>query len=197
MTSPEPATFFYEVFEHQQEDLLFHLLDKLGQPKQILIYARKREDVQQISTRLSVLGLQVDSLHGKKKPAAKALIIKTFLDGHLPIIVTTEASTRDLDLTANVIINYDLPELPIDFTKRQQSAHSLYLTFVTPLQKNSFIKLENTLGVTFEKTIAEHFNYDTKSIKTTGKCKKQNKSSGPRSKPLQHKKPKLRPKTKR
>ncbi|MEO1858019.1 MAG: hypothetical protein ABGY95_11750, partial [Rubritalea sp.] len=84
------------------------------------------------------------------------------------------------------------PELEEDYITRA-SAVSTMFTFVTPQNGSDLEQLEAQLEAPIETVVAEEFEYDTREVKERV-VRNKTKKKGPRSRPLEHKKKKWKPK---
>lgn len=189
----------YEVFEHQKTELLIHLINSLPEAENVMVFLRAREGVHAVTTALNLEEMSVDSIHGKMKVEAREEVFKEFKAGSHKILVVTEAAIRgeNLDGVTNVI-HYDFAELEADYLQRVKcvsDAGGVVITLEIPKDKNLVSKLEKWAGVEIEKVVDESFSYAKQpiSMKLANRVSKK-KSTTDRSKPLQNKKQKWRPK---
>lgn len=182
----------YEVYEHQKTELLLHLIEKEEKLNTAMIFVLTSDDVHAITTILNKKGMHADSIHGKKKPEARTATMEDHLNGKLDYLVVTEAVARGLDFNGvKNIINYDFPELPEDYlTQAGNCTDGLLYSFDNPKPSKQLIKLEEYIESKLPRATAEDFNYAAHALKVTNRNKPRKR--GPRSKPLQNKKSKLK-----
>jgi len=182
----------YQVYEHQKTELLLHLLEQDQKLSGAMIFVLQSDDLHAITTLLAKKGKHVDSIHGKKKQEARQETLQEHLDGNLDYLIVTEAIARNLDYTGvQNIINYDFPELPEDYLKQAQSCtEGCLYSFDNPTPSKQLIKLEEYIEGQIPRTTADNFDYAAHALKTTNRNKPRKR--GPRSKPLQNKKSKLK-----
>ena len=185
--------YIYEVFEQQKEDLLLHLLEQESAWEQVLVFLRTREGVHELASELNKEGILTESLHGKQKQEVKDRSLASFKAGKCKVLVVTDALARAIDWTGTaVVINYDFPELEEDYHTRCDTVASMF-TFVTPQNKSDLEQLEAQLDDPIAPLVAEGFEYDAREIKQRV-VRNKTKKKGPRSRPLEHKKKKWKPK---
>lgn len=185
--------YIYPVFEQQKADLLLHLLEKNSDWRQVLVFLRTREGVHELASELNKADIRTESLHGKQKQEVKDRSLRSFQEGGCRVLVVTDALARAMDWSGTaVVVNYDYPELEEDYLTRI-AAVSLMSTFVTPQNKRELESLEAKLGLSLELLVADDFAYDPREIKERV-VRNKTKKKGPRSKPLEHKKKKWKPK---
>lgn len=187
----------YEVFEHQKTDLILHLLAGDLDGKSVMVFARTRDAVHTLATALSQAGIAVDSLHGKKQQGLRELALVSFKEGKTRVLVATDAIARDLDLSGiATMLNFDFPELVSDYQSRLEvmsEGGAGLLTFICQHNTNALAKLEASLGSELPLAESDGFEHDSHEPRT-GSSRNKTPKKGPRSKPLQHKKSKWRPK---
>ena len=157
----------------------------------LLVILRTKEALHAVTAALSQAGLPFQSLHGTKKPELRDHALRDFKEGRLRALVATEAVARASDLDGiRHILQFDFYEVAADYLLRlntvRQSQGSI-ATFVTTKEKNLLKKLEDLAAEELPRMESESFAYAASG--TAPKTKKAKKNV---SKPLQHKKPKLR-----
>jgi len=182
----------YEVYEHQKTELLLHLLKNDDKLNTAMIFVLQSDDVHALTTILNKNGRNADSIHGKKKPEARLETMQAHLAGDLDFLVVSEAIARNLDFSGvKNIINYDFPELPADYlTQSANCTNGCIYSFDNPKTSKQLIKLEEYIEGKIPRASAEGFDYAPHALKVTNRNKPRKR--GPRSKPLQNKKSKLK-----
>lgn len=162
-----------------------------------MVFVRTRDAVHALATALNVADIAVDSLHGKKQPELRERALADFKAGKLRVLVATDAIARELDLSGiTTMVNFDFPELVSDYQNRltvMENGGSDLLTFVSQHNTNALAKLETSLEAELPVTASEGFEHDAHEPQT-GSSRNKTPKKGPRSKPLQNKKSKWRPK---
>lgn len=188
----------YEVFDQQKNALFHHLLENDEALDSVLVILRTREAVHALSAELANAGVIVDSIHGKKKPVLIEQAVKSFKDGKLRVLVTTDASARNIDWSGvKSMVQVDFPELVEDYVARfrvvEAAGDGVFYTFESPHNVSVVQKVEELLGSEIERARAEGFVYEAQALRARSTRNKTPKK-GERSKPLQHKKKKWKPK---
>lgn len=110
-TTPENLThqFLYCPHPRQRPEELLHLLQTI-EPKQCLIFANSRREVEEISRTLKSRLSGVDFLHGGLEQNIRTIITNKFLKGKIRYLVATDIAARGLDFS-NVthVFNYHFP----------------------------------------------------------------------------------------
>ncbi|MDB4408801.1 helicase-related protein [Akkermansiaceae bacterium] len=185
----------YEVFEHQKTDLLMHLLTRDEEINNAIIFVRGKNDLHALATIIRNEGIATDTISGSKKLELRDRALKNLQNGDIRILVATEAMLREADLTGlHRVIHFDFHELDPDYLKRVETCTEEVTTLVTQKDQKHLKALQELVGSALKEKQAEEFPYADQqaNMKRPGL-----KGSGPNktgSKPLQHKKPKLKDK---
>jgi ATP-dependent RNA helicase DeaD len=152
--APEIEHSIIEVWDGNKISVLLNLL---AQPTEgaTLVFGRTRHGVINLAKRLQRLGFDVEALQGDLGQPARDRIVKSFREGHLPILLATNVAARGLDmLNIERVINYDLPETAELFVHRVgrtgrmgRSGQAITLIAATDLQK--IREIERDLGRRF------------------------------------------------
>ena len=182
----------YEVFSHQKEDLLLHLLAKSIWKLPILVFVKNKETLHALNTAASRQELRTDNISGNKKSEVRDRALAALKDSSIDVLFATESVLRESDLSSiATIIHFDVHEIDTDYLSHVTSASSEVVTFITKGDKNRLSSLTNLAEGNLEEGLAERFTYDKQPrlLKIQSKKGQSNKTG---SKPLQHKKPKLK-----
>ncbi|MDA7862850.1 C-terminal helicase domain-containing protein [Akkermansiaceae bacterium] len=186
----------HEVFDHQKVDLLHHLLESTDDLHCVIVFLRSRDGVHALTASLNNAGVKVASLHGNKKIELRERALKELKDGTIRVLVATEAVVRLLNISGvRHIIQFEFHELGDDYLKRVAAVEPQggeVTTFVTPGDASHLLKLEEFVGEELPRKIAPDFVYDAQPKKGKILGDDSNRSNKTSSKPLQHKKPKLK-----
>ncbi|MEN8694216.1 MAG: helicase-related protein [Akkermansiaceae bacterium] len=185
----------YEVYAHQKADLLLHLVKRNEDWSNTIIFLRSRDELHELTTALKHEGIAADSISGNKKPELRERALNELKSGTIRILLATEAILRDADLTGICrIIQFDFHELEQDYLSRVEICSKEVTTFVTQDDAKHLAKLAALTNDKLEKKRAEDFPYAYQPRKIKAKHAKGCGPNKTGSKPLQHKKPKLKSK---
>jgi len=178
----------YEVFDHQKTDLLISLLNHSAKMTTVVVFLRSRENVHALTSALSAAGISVDSVHGNKKPELRERTIKELLEGKFRVLVATESVVRATNLAkVGTVIYFEFPEKDADYLDHLETAERV-LSFSTQDEHRLLLKLDKLVPDGIPRERLEGFPYATQPKNKRG-AGGGNKTQ---SKPLQHKKPKLK-----
>jgi ATP-dependent RNA helicase RhlE len=118
MAMPEQIDLHvYEVENHVKVGLLRHMLNQ--EPGSFLVFARTKHGTDRLAKRLSGFGLRAVAMHGDRTQSQRNQALAGFRDGRYRVLVATDVAARGIhvDSVAHVV-NYDLPQAPLDFIHR-------------------------------------------------------------------------------
>lgn len=182
----------YEIFPHQKVGLLLHLLSSSICESPVLVFVRSKETLHSLNTAASRRDLATENISGNKKPEIRERLLSQLKDNSLDVLFATESILRESDLSGiATIIHFDVHEIDSDYLEHVQSSSSEVSTFVTKSDQNRLEALKKLAEGNLENLLAEGFTYDKQPrlIRTQSKKGQSNRTG---SKPLQHKKPKLK-----
>ncbi|MFF7706157.1 DEAD/DEAH box helicase [Pseudomonas sp. NPDC007930] len=106
------------VDKKRKADLFCHLL-KAKRWKQVLVFAKTRNGVDQLVERLQAQGYAADGIHGDRPQATRQRALDQFKAGEVAILVATDVAARGLDIEdLPQVVNLDLPINPEDYIHR-------------------------------------------------------------------------------
>jgi ATP-dependent RNA helicase RhlE len=107
----------YEVENHVKVGLLRHMLNQ--ETGSFLVFARTKHGTDRLAKKLSNFGLRAISMHGDQTQNQRIRALAGFRQGLYRVLVATDVAARGIhvDSVAHVV-NYDLPQAPLDFIHR-------------------------------------------------------------------------------
>ena len=106
------------VDKKRKPELFIHLL-KQQHWKQVLVFAKTRNGVDQLVERLQGLGINADGIHGDKPQATRQRALDRFKASEVQILVATDVAARGLDIDdLPTVVNFDLPIVAEDYIHR-------------------------------------------------------------------------------
>jgi ATP-dependent RNA helicase RhlE len=118
VTTPDQIDLHvYEVENHVKIGLLRHMLAQ--ETGSFLVFARTKHGTDRLAKNLSRLGLRAVAMHGDRTQNQRNQALAGFRDGRYRVLVATDVAARGIhvDSVAHVV-NYDLPQAPMDFIHR-------------------------------------------------------------------------------
>ncbi len=107
----------YEIEHDKKVGLLKHMLNQ--ETGSFLVFARTKHGTDRLAQRLSRSGVRAVAMHGDRTQNQRNQALAGFRDGRYRVLVATDVAARGIhvDSVAHVI-NYDLPQAPLDFIHR-------------------------------------------------------------------------------
>lgn len=122
--SPRNATaasvkqWLVPVDKKRKADLFCHLLRK-QRWKQVLVFAKTRNGVDQLVERLLTEGVNADGIHGDRPQATRQRALDSFKAREVQVLVATDVAARGLDIDdLPLVVNLDLPIVAEDYVHR-------------------------------------------------------------------------------
>ena len=122
--SPRNATassvkqWLVPVDKKRKVDLFCHLLRK-QRWKQVLVFAKTRNGVDQLVERLLAEGVNADGIHGDRPQATRQRALDSFKAREVQVLVATDVAARGLDIDdLPLVVNLDLPIVAEDYVHR-------------------------------------------------------------------------------
>lgn len=138
---------YYMVQESDKLTALARLLE-VEDYQNVLIFARTRIGSAELAERLMGRGFAAVALHGDLAQNERERILRRFREGQLKILVGTDVVGRGVDIpTVSHVINYDLPQLGIEYVHRigrtgRAGRDGVAISFVTPGQRRLLADIE-------------------------------------------------------
>lgn len=108
----------YFVDKIQKNGLLLDILRK-ERDKSVLVFSRTKYGADKIVRTLCKWGIGSESLHGNKSQLARQRALNNFKTGKTRVIVATDIAARGIDIVnLEMVINYDLPDVPETYVHR-------------------------------------------------------------------------------
>ncbi len=118
-TSPELLTQrAIEVDAPRRTQLLRHLITTEGWTR-VLVFVATKYLTEHVADKLRRAGLKAEALHGELSQGARMQALADFKAGKLQALIATDVAARGLDIVElPVVVNFDLPRSPADYTHR-------------------------------------------------------------------------------
>ena len=108
----------YLVEKQQKSQLLIDILEK-NVRKSVLVFSRTKHGADKIARILKKQGIGCDAIHGNKAQNARQRALSDFKSGKTRVIVATDIAARGIDIVnLEMVINYDLPDVPETYVHR-------------------------------------------------------------------------------
>lgn len=107
-----------EVDKKRKTALFLHLL-RQEDWGQVLVFAKTRKGVEQLTEALLATGIVADAIHGDRPQPSRLRALARFKNAEVQVLVATDVAARGLDIDAlPVVVNLDLPMVAEDYIHR-------------------------------------------------------------------------------
>ncbi|WP_305804206.1 DEAD/DEAH box helicase [Stenotrophomonas sp. YIM B06876] len=115
---PEITQRAIRVDSGRRTQLLAHLLRQQGWPR-ALVFVGSRHGSEVVADKLAKAGVSAAALHGDLSNGRRLRVLQSFRTGEVQVLVATDVAARGIDIVQlPVVVNYDLPRSPADYTHR-------------------------------------------------------------------------------
>lgn len=144
--------YIYYVEKEEKKDLLIDLLKKDAQ-KSALIFSRTKHGADRIARILAKAGISSAAIHGNKSQNARQRALADFKSSSLRALIATDIAARGIDIDQlELVINYDLPDVPETYVHRigrtGRAGHAgTALTFCSQDEKGMLRDIQKLTGL--------------------------------------------------
>src|SRR4051812_6984003 len=134
---------------------LCRVLD-LEDPTSALVFARTREEVDDLAQALTGRGHDAIALHGGMSQDVRDRVMGRFREGVLDVLVATDVAARGLDVEhISHVVNYDIPSSPDTYVHRigrtgRAGREGTAITFLEPREHRLLRNIESATHVRLE-----------------------------------------------
>ncbi|MDD4516295.1 DEAD/DEAH box helicase [Massilibacteroides sp.] len=122
--NPESSTvdtvsqYLYYVEKQEKKGLLVELLKK-EQTQTILVFSKTKYGADKIAKNLCKAGISSEAIHGNKSQNSRQRALGNFKSGKTRVLIATDIAARGIDIDIlELVINYDLPDVPETYVHR-------------------------------------------------------------------------------
>jgi superfamily II DNA/RNA helicase len=117
-TAPDILQRAIEVDAPRRTQLLRHLVQANAWTR-VLVFVATKYATEHVADKLRRAGIAADALHGELSQGGRMAALADFKVGKTHVLVATDVAARGLDIVElPVVVNYDLPRSPADYTHR-------------------------------------------------------------------------------
>jgi ATP-dependent RNA helicase RhlE len=108
----------YYVDVENKKDLLIHVLQDKS-IKTVLVFTRTKHGADKVQRMLTKVHIKAEAIHGNKSQNARQNALRNFKDRSTRVLVATDIAARGIDIDdLNLVINYDIPNIPETYVHR-------------------------------------------------------------------------------
>ncbi|NNC46099.1 MAG: DEAD/DEAH box helicase [Winogradskyella sp.] len=148
---PSLEMSLYYVSKRNKMKLCLHLLRNHIKGN-VLIFRRTKFGVDKLEQKLLEHKYKVDSIHGNKDQSQRQTALNKFKSGYVSILIATDVASRGIDIDElDVVINFDLPNVPETFVHRigrtaRAGQSGKVISLCSPDEKNYIKSIERFLN---------------------------------------------------
>ncbi|AVG18754.1 RNA helicase [Chromobacterium vaccinii] len=117
-TAPDILQRAIEVDADKRTLLLRHLLTANNWDR-VLVFVASRQAADRVADKLHRNGVSAAALHGDCSQSQRGQVLADLKSGRLRVLVATDVAARGIDIARlPLVVNYDLPRSPVDYTHR-------------------------------------------------------------------------------
>ncbi|MBM2886380.1 DEAD/DEAH box helicase [Chromobacterium phragmitis] len=117
-TAPDIRQRAIEVDASRRTMLLRHLL-ATNDWNRVLVFVASRQAADRVADKLQRAGVRAAALHGDCSQSQRGQVLADLKTGQLRVLVATDVAARGIDIARlPLVVNYDLPRSPVDYTHR-------------------------------------------------------------------------------
>ncbi|MDR0658555.1 MAG: DEAD/DEAH box helicase [Mediterranea sp.] len=110
--------YIYFVEKSEKKDLLINLLVK-NKEQSALIFSKTKHGADKIAKQLCKAGIDSEAIHGNKSQNARQRALNNFKSNKTRVLIATDIAARGIDIDRlELVINYDLPDVPETYVHR-------------------------------------------------------------------------------
>ena len=117
--------------------------------RRVLVFVATKYASEHVADKLRQNGVRAEAFHGDFSQGARTEVLADFKSGRLQVLVATDVAARGIDIAElPVVVNYDLPRSPADYTHRigrtgRAGASGIAVSFVSADTEAHFRLIEN------------------------------------------------------
>lgn len=138
----EQAVYF--VSKPHKPKLLIHLIEQ-NPDASVLVFSRTKHGADKVVRLLAKAHIKSAAIHGNKSQGARQRALSNFKKGEINVLIATDIAARGIDVSdLNLVINFDLPNVPETYVHRigrtgRAEASGIALSFCNQEEKE-FLK---------------------------------------------------------
>ncbi|AXA90070.1 DEAD/DEAH box helicase [Massilia sp. YMA4] len=151
-STPDIAQRAFAVDPLRRLQLLKTLIKQHGW-RQVLVFVATKYASEHVADKLRRNGIAAEAFHGDFSQGARTEVLADFRAGRLHVLVATDVAARGIDIAQlPVVVNFDLPRSPADYTHRigrtgRAGASGTAVSFVSAETEQHFRLIEKRQGV--------------------------------------------------
>lgn len=171
-----------------------------------IVFANKKETVNQISAALQASGIANAFIHSDVEQEIRNQLLRKFRNNEIKVLVATDVASRGLDIAdLDLVINFDVPRNGEDYMHRVGRTGRMFesgraITLVNSNEWNKMISIENFLKISCEERTLPSLKADftgPDNRKSSGKSYGKKRKDSKKKKSVKKSKTKMRARDKK
>lgn len=152
-TKPDIVQRAIEVDVPRRTQLLRHLIQENAWSR-VLVFVATTYATEHVAEKLRKAGLKATALHGELSQGARLRALQEFKDSKVQVLLATDVAARGIDIVQlPVVVNFDLPRSPADYTHRigrtgRAGGRGIAVNFISASTHAHFRLIEKRNGFT-------------------------------------------------
>ena len=156
-TKPDIQQRAIEVDPPRRTQLLRHLIETHGWSR-VLVFVATKYATEHVAEKLRKANINATALHGELSQGARMQALDDFKASRVQVLLATDVAARGIDIAdLPVVVNFDLPRSPVDYTHRigrtgRAGESGIAISFISADTHAHFLLIEkrNRLNLTRE-----------------------------------------------
>lgn len=134
--------------------------------QKILVFVRTKVRAERVAKALERAAIDSITIHGDKDQKERFDAMQQFREGSVKILIATDVSARGIDIpNVDMVINYDLPELPENYVHRvgrsgRGERKGQAISFYSPEERPLLQAIEDYIGKSIEQIKIHKDDYE-------------------------------------
>lgn len=118
----------------------------------VIVFVRTQVRAERVAAAMQRVGIDSLIIHGGKEQKERNTALKKFKENEVSLLIATDVSARGVDVPGvQLVVNYDLPELPENYVHRigrtgRGKEKGDAISFVSPNEIEQLVAIEQFLG---------------------------------------------------
>ena len=149
----------------------------------IIVFTRTKHGADKVVRKLKADNLGAAAIHGNKSQGQRQRALAAFRDGNTPILIATDIAARGIDIPGvEVVVNYELPEVPEAYVHRigrtaRAGASGLAVSFVAGDEVKRLRAVERLIKKSISASTADGSAVPTGTPKSSGDSAPRNSNN--------------------
>lgn len=152
----------YPVATASKTALLLNLLETKNFER-VIVFTRTKRGAERLAHILSAREMRANQIHSNRSQSQRETALRDFKKGKTRILVATDIASRGIDVDAvSHVINYDVPQAPLDYVHRvgrtgRAGNTGQAITLVTPIEELAMRDIEKLTEQTVKRVVLPDF----------------------------------------